>query len=84
MLPALQAAFLEEVAGSLRELLLVLQVLLDFDDPGPDQGRVAEAFLHSRAVELRDGLIALLRTGVTLQSDERSGLTFLGDPWVEQ
>ena len=73
-LPALLAAARQQIARSLDETILVLQVLLDFDDPGLRERCLAHALFDSRASEHGDGFVAALGAGITLEASQRHSL----------
>ena len=84
LLPALEAAALEQLLNAVEVARLVVEVLLRLDDPRTDQLRVACLLLVARASQHGDRLVTLLRADVAMQARQRRFLPALRDARVEQ
>jgi hypothetical protein len=84
LLPAVQAALLQQITDAAHVLLLVLELLLDLERPRRGERRIVQSLLHARASQHGDRLEPRLRTVVTLQSQQRRRVALLRHALVEQ
>ena len=83
LLPSLEAALLQQVPHAIDIAGRVVEILLDFNDPGPEERAVVHALFDARTRERRERLVAALRTRVALQAHQRGGVTLLVDAGVQ-